>query len=429
MHIDMAKALPSGSPKWTSTTKLIAGLTIVTIIGAFLVRFSGFLGPLIMAFILTYLLHPVASRLKATTQLSWRASVGIVFLIFLILFISLIIMAGVAIVDQLGSLIGILQEYFGALPELLQEMSEHAVQLGPFVIDLAAIEQSLVTQFGLDFGALGQQLLATVQPALGQAGTLITTLATSAFATIGWILFIFLITFLLLSDASDRPDFSNANLPGHDADIRRFGKELSKIWNSFLRGQLLLVSIIILSSFILMTVLGVRNALALALITGLAKFVPYIGSFTMYVTTALVTFFQAENYLGIEPGTTYMLVATIPAFLMDLTFDNIITPRFYGRALGVHPAAVLITALVAASLLGFVGLLLAAPVLASLQLLATYVFRKLLDLDPWPEVEDMKVEPSRSLAQRLQSFIQKLRAFFDRLFNRKPQKRSRKKVK
>lgn len=425
----MAKALPPGSPRWTSTTKLIAGLTIVTIIGAVLVRFSGFLGPLIMAFILTYLLHPVASRLKSTTQLSWRASVGIVFLVFLILFISLLILAGVAIVDQLGSLIGILQEYFVGLPELLQEMSEHAVQLGPFTIDLASIEQSLVTQFGLDFGALGQQLLATVQPALGQAGTLITTLATSAFATIGWILFIFLITFMLLSDAGDRPDFQNADLPGHDADIRRLMRELGRIWNAFLRGQLLLVSIIIISSFTLMTILGVRNALALALITGLAKFIPYIGSFTMYVTTALVTFFQVGNYLGVDPGMSYMLFATVPAIVMDVIFDNIITPRFYGRALGVHPAAVLITALVAANLLGFVGLLLAAPVLASLQLFATYVFRKLIDLDPWPEVEEMKMNPGPSLAQRLQHFFEQLRAFFGRLFNRKPQKRSRKKVK
>jgi len=130
----------------------------------------------------------------------------------------------------------------------------------------------------------------------------------------------------------------------------------------------------------------------------------------MYVTTALVTFFQPGNYLGIEPGMTYMLFATLPAILTDLSFDNLVTPRFYGRALGVHPAAVLVTALIAASILGFVGLLVAAPVLASLQLFATYVFRKMVDLNPWPEVERQKVERSRPLARRLQLLLKKAQA-------------------
>lgn len=411
------------SPRWTNTTKLIAGLTLVTIAGAFLVRFSGFLGPLLMAAILTYLLHPLVRRLTESTRLSWRAAVGIVFLVFLVLFIWLLVWAGFAIVDQLGSLVSFLQTYVAGLPELLQGLSEHAFQFGPFTIDLAQFERTLIAEFNLDFTALGQQLLAALQPALGQAGTFVGALATSAFATIGWILFILIISFLLLSDAGERPDFSNADFPGHDADLRRLGTELGRIWNAFLRGQMLLVSIIILSSFTLMTLLGVRNALALALITGLAKFVPYIGSFTMYVTTAIVTFLQVDNYLGIEPGMSYMLFATIPALLMDLTFDNVITPRFYGRALGVHPAAVLITALVAANLLGFVGLLLAAPVLASIQLFGTYVFRKMLDLNPWPEVEEQKLVPPPTLAQRLQSILKRLRAFFKQ--RRKPKKRKR----
>lgn len=414
------------SPRWTPTTKLIAGLTLVAIIGAFLVRFSGFLGPLLMAFILTYLLYPVARRVSDTTQLSWRASVGVVFLVFLALVILLLTLAGFAVADQIVNLISIVQNYFAGLPELLQGLSEHAIQLGPFQVDFAEIERMLVDEFDLSFSSLGQQLLAAVQPALGQAGSFLGALATSTITTIGWILFIFIISFLLLSDAGGAPDFfQGADLPGHDADLRRLGRELARIWNAFLRGQLMLVGIIILSSFTLMSLLGVRYALALALLTGLAKFIPYIGSFAMYVTTALVSFFQVQNYLGIEPGTTYMLVATIPAILMDMTFDNVITPRFYGRTLGVHPAAVLVTALIAANLLGFVGLLLAAPVLASLQLFATYVFRKMVDLNPWPEVEQMKLEPEEPLAQRLQRAVAGIRKAANRFFKPKKARKKR----
>jgi hypothetical protein len=49
----------------------------------------------------------------------------------------------------------------------------------------------------------------------------------------------------------------------------------------------------------------------------------------------------------------------------------------------VHPAAVLVAAIIAANLIGIIGLLLAAPVLATLKLLAGYTLRKLLDQDPW----------------------------------------------
>jgi predicted PurR-regulated permease PerM len=381
---------------------------MVAIAAAILVRFSGLLAPLLFAFILTYLLHPLARQFSERTGLSWRTSVSVVFLVFIILLILLLTLAGVAIVEQMANLVGAVQDYSAGLPVYLSDLSSFATQMGPFEINFAQLESRLIEEFGLDFVALGQQLFSAIQPILVGAGSFLGTLAASTITTIGWVLFILIITFFLLSDAGRRLDFfKGANLPGHDADIRRLGRELGRIWDAFLRGQMLLVGMIMLTSFVVMSLLGVRYALALALITGLAKFVPYIGSFVMYVTTALVTIFQPGNYLGLEPGTTYMLFATIPAILVDLTFDNLITPRFYGRALGVHPAAVLVTALVAASLLGFIGLLLAAPFLASLQLFITYVFRKMVDLNPWTEVEKQRLDKPRPLARRLQLLAKK----------------------
>jgi hypothetical protein len=69
-----------------------------------------------------------------------------------------------------------------------------------------------------------------------------------------------------------------------------------------------------------------------------------------------------------------------------------VTPRIFGQALGVHPAGVLISAIIAANLIGFVGLLLAAPVLASFQLFLRYASRKMVDLDPFPEEERGEVD-------------------------------------
>ncbi len=84
-------------------------------------------------------------------------------------------------------------------------------------------------------------------------------------------------------------------------------------------------------------------------------------------------------------------------FLVDQIFDQIISPRLMGDTLGVHPAALLIVAIMAANLLGVVGLVLAAPVLATLQLFGRYATRKMLDMDPFPPPT---VRPLRSEAHR-----------------------------
>lgn len=411
------------SPRWSNTTKLIAGFTLVAIVAAILVRFSGFIIPLLWAFIITYLLHPLARRLNSSTRLTWRASVNLIFIGLILVIVLLTTLAGFAIVNQLDNLVRILQTFLAGLPEFAADLSTQTFQLGPFAVDFADLERLLVDEFDLSFSSISQQLLSTIQPALGQAGSLITAIATSTISTVGWLLFIFVITYLLLTEMGGAPAFfKNADLPGYDADLRRLGRELGRTWNSFLRGQLLLVLLIVISSFILMSLLGIHYALALALITGLAKFIPYIGSLGMYLTTFLVALFQQGNYLGIHPEMTYAIVVVVAAILLDQTFDNIVTPRVYGRALGVHPAAVLVTILVVANLFGFAGLLLAAPVLASLQLFATYTLRKMLDLDPWPQVEKMREPEIIPLAQPLQQ----LRDRVQKLLTRRKKKPSKK---
>lgn len=406
---------PTASPQWSNTAKLIAGFTMVAIVAAFLVRFSGFIIPILWAFILTYLLHPLAKRLNTNTKLTWRAAVNIIFISLIVIIVLLSTLAGYAIINQLDNLVHILQTFVSDLPDLAASLSTQVFQIGPFQLDFAGIERLLVDVFGLNFASISQELLSALQPALGQAGSVITTIATSTITTIGWLLFIFVISYLTLTEMGGAPAFfKNADLPGYDADIRRLGRELGRTWNAFLRGQLLLVTLIIISSFVLMSLFGIHYALALALVTGLAKFIPYVGSLAMYITTFLVALFQDGNYLNIGPPMTYAIVVTVAAILLDWTFDNIITPRVYGRALGVHPAAVLVTVLVVANLFGIAGLLLAAPVLASLQLFATYTIRKMLDLDPWPQVEAMKEPYLLPIGQNLRQFVDRARKFFSK---------------
>ena len=55
----------SNSPSWGTNTKLVAALTIVVIVGALLVKFQFVITPLVIAFMMAYLFHPVASFLQS----------------------------------------------------------------------------------------------------------------------------------------------------------------------------------------------------------------------------------------------------------------------------------------------------------------------------------------------------------------------------
>jgi predicted PurR-regulated permease PerM len=399
------------SPLWSSTTKLVVGLTLVTAVAALLVSFNNLIGPLLIAFILSYLLHPLASRLNEQPKWSWRGSVNTIYLAFIAVIVYFSTLSGVAVVEQIQNLIGVVQNFAVNLPSLLQDLSTQVYTVGSFEFDFAELEAQLFEQLGLDFVALGEQALNALQPILGGAGSLLGTLASSALGIVGWGAFVLIISYFILADAGQFPDFlQNIELVGYDAEIRRLIRELGRIWNAFMRGQLLLIVLIVLTSFMLMSILGVRNALGLAFLAGLAKFVPYVGPLVAGITNALVAFFQGGNYLGIEPAIVYSLVVVVSAIVLDQIFDNLVTPRIYGQTLGVHPAAVLVAAFIAASILGVVGLLLAAPVLASLQLFVLYAMRKMLDLNPWPDPEKTAAEAAITLPAPIKKMIDSARA-------------------
>jgi predicted PurR-regulated permease PerM len=229
--------------------------------------------------------------------------------------------------------------------------------------------------------------LGLVQPVIGRTGSLLGTIASGTAITLGWVFFILILSYFILADAGQLPhNVVNMEIPGYDSDIRRIFKELSRIWNAFLRGQIIMFTFSVLIYTFLFTVLGVRYVLALALVSGLARFVPYIGQWVNWAVLILVLVFQKSNYFGLGTWQYVILVAAI-VFVVDQVLDNIVSPRILGRSIGVHPAGVLIAALIGFSLLGIVGVILAAPGLASLTMLGGYIGRKMLDLDPWPKSE------------------------------------------
>jgi predicted PurR-regulated permease PerM len=357
---------------------MVVGLTLVALIAGLVIYFRSFVGPLLLAIVLAYLLHPLIAALTRQTRLSWRWGVNIVYLVLVIVVLGLVALLGVVIIQQLQSLINFVQNFVNNLPTFVADLTNRVYDIGPFELRPGNL---------LDLNALTNQLLTYVEPLLGRIGTLITSLAGSAAGTIGWGLFVILISYFLLAESRQvTNELIRVELPGYNEDLHRLGIELRKIWNAFLRGQLIISGLVIISYWILETILGMRFALGIAIIAGVGRFIPYLGPLVNWIVMAIVALFQGTNPFGLEPY-QYALLVVVTGLVLDQIFDNLVSPRFLGNALGVHPAAVLVGALIASRLIGVIGLVLAAPVVATLKLLADYVLRKMFDQDPFPEVQ------------------------------------------
>ncbi|HMD88731.1 MAG TPA: AI-2E family transporter [Anaerolineaceae bacterium] len=382
----------SSSPRWSSTVKIVVGLAFVAFVAWLLISFSSILGPLLLTFILAYLIYPLAEGLHLKGKLPWRLAVTLVYLIVIVIVIGLLTWGGLALLQQVQNLVYFLQNIINGIPNFINQLIANPIKIGLFKIDLTH----------LDLVSLSNQLLGIVQTLLSRVGSLVGTLAASAATTIGWLIFIGIVSYFILTETQGKPEqMINIHIPGYDQDLQRMKYELGRIWNAFLRNQLIVFTMTVLFYTAFLGLMGVNYYFGLALIGGLARFVPYVGPIIAWASYGLVAYFQGSTIFGLSSIVYAILIVGI-AYLVDNTIDSFITPRLMANTLKVHPAAVLIAAIIGANLMGLIGVVLAAPVVATLKLLLDYILRKLFDMDPWEELKSEQPEtPSVPLKVRL----------------------------
>jgi len=373
----------TSSPPWGSTAKALVALVGITLAGLLLIRFQRIIPPLVVAGIAAYLLLPLIRWVHLRTRLSWRLATSLIFIVLLLALSAGLTAAGLVVIQQLQGLFLTIEALLIDLPAQIAAWSQGTLRIGPLLVDLGQFELMPMVE----------QALAAVQPLLGRASGLLTSVATGALETLANLVFVLAVAYFLAVDFERiRNAWAGLAIPGLGDDVARLRQALERIWNAFLRGQLLIVASTGVMTWILMTALGVRYAIGLGVLGGLAKFVPILGPVSAGALAAVIAIFQPGNWLGLTP-IQHAVVIILAVFVLDQSIDYLLIPRIMGSALNVHPVLVLIGAIVGASLAGVVGLLLAAPAMATLLLLGRYAYRKLADLSPWDPPIDAAPPP------------------------------------
>jgi len=141
---------------------------------------------------------------------------------------------------------------------------------------------------------------------------------------------------------------------------------VSAKFSGWVRGTFLMaLSIFVMDTAGLM-LLGIPYPYVLGLAAGLAELIPVVGPFLGAVPAVLVALFQP----------TWKLVGVVVLFVLAQQIEqNVLVPRIMSRAVGLSPILAISALLAGGSLMGPVGVLLAIPVAAALQVVATEVVR------------------------------------------------------
>jgi predicted PurR-regulated permease PerM len=186
---------PTLSPRWSNTTKLIVGLSFLAIIGYLFNRFQTLLAPLLITFILTYLMYPPSSWLMRKLKMNWRLSVTVCFLILLLIILGLLTWGGLAIVEQGQSLILFLEKAIEDLPTTIQNFLNTPLSVGPYKFEL----------YRVNLESISSQITSAIQPALGNLGNILGQIASGTATTIGWMLFVMMMAYFILSETVENP--------------------------------------------------------------------------------------------------------------------------------------------------------------------------------------------------------------------------------
>ncbi|MGY0399992.1 MAG: AI-2E family transporter, partial [Ostreibacterium sp.] len=175
------------------------------------------------------------------------------------------------------------------------------------------------------------------------------------------------VTFYLLRDWDILVAKMHALLPRkNEAKIAQIAKESDSMLSAFLRGQFAVMNTLGIIYAIGLTIVGLDSAILIGFIAGWLSFVPYLGLVIGIGVATLMAYFQFSDFMH-----PFGVVVT---FLIAQALEgSILTPRFVGKRIGLHPVAVIFAVLAGGQLAGFSGVLLALPVAAVLNVLISHM--------------------------------------------------------
>jgi predicted PurR-regulated permease PerM len=173
--------------------------------------------------------------------------------------------------------------------------------------------------------------------------------------------------------------------PGHRREVRLLRLRLVPLWTRFAGASLLFAVLVGVASLIEFVILGVPFPLLMALLTGLITPIPSIGGLLSSVIVAVPCLvFGSTRFPDMSPLTFAGLVWIINSIITQASYNFVLMPVL-GKAVSLPVSVVLVGVLASFAVNNILFAFLVVPVLASLRILAAYLYAKIQRQEPFPE--------------------------------------------
>ena len=319
---------------------------------------SPILTPFAVAALLGWLGDPLVDRL----QLSGRSRNTAVIIVFTLMALLLVLVL-LILVPLIESQIAILIE---SLPRYRLWFTNVAV---PWIEARSGMQLAA----WLDLDHLIELVRSNWERAGGVATTILGYVSRSGFALIGWItnlVLIPIITFFFLRDWDLIVGRVASMVPrDHIETVSRLASESSDVLGGFMRGQFLVMVILGVMYGVGLWAVGLDLGILIGIIAGLLTFVPYLGPISGVVLGLLAALMQYGDWKHIA--------GVLAVFGVGQLIESYwLTPKMVGDRIGLHPVAVVFAVLAGGQLFGFLGLLLALPLAAVVNVLLRYAHER-----------------------------------------------------
>ncbi|MCD9097895.1 AI-2E family transporter [Luteimonas fraxinea] len=322
------------------------------------------LGPILTPFVLALLLgwlgDPLVDRLERRGR-SRAVAVTLVFLLMTLLLALVLIILVPMIERQIVTLIDSLPQYRDwllgtALPWIEQRTGYEVMSW-------------------LDTDRLIELIRGHWQQAGGVAATVLAYASRSGFAILALVINLVLVpilAFYFMRDWDLLVERVAALIPRDHIDTAtRLARETSESLGGFLRGQFLVMLGQGAIYAVGMSIVGLRLGLLIGMVAGLISFIPYLGATVGILLALIAAIVQAQGF-----DWQLLILIGVVFTIGQLVESYVLTPRLVGDRIGLHPVAVIFAVLAGGQLFGFLGMLLALPVAAVVNVLLRYAHER-----------------------------------------------------
>ncbi len=310
------------------------------------------IAPFAVAYALAYLLDPLVDKIESkkfprtpAILLLLAGLFGFLFVLGIVL-IPLLQLQVHQLVDNLPNYIGVVKEW-----------------IKPLLDQIAGLNAARIQQFmeeGLQ--KFGQLPMKVVQSASTFVWKSISGLLNVLLALFNLIV-IPVVMFYLLRDF-DEINRRAAELipPRYREKALDVLREIDQVMSKFVRGQMMVATLMALLYSSGLYLSGTPLSLFIGAAAGYANLVPYLGLVVGFIPAVLLTFLQHQELMP--------LVGVVVTFAAVQSLEGmVITPKIVGDEIGLHPVIIMLAVLVGAEFFGILGIVLAVPATAALNVL------------------------------------------------------------